>query len=265
VDSAGDVGRYTSLALDSLGNPAISYYDASSDDLKYAHFDDAVWDIETVDSVGDVGRYTSLALGSLDNPAISYYDVAKGDLKYAYRCCGWTTWGIETVDSTGDVGSYTSLAFDCLYFPCLASGNPAISYHDATNGDLKYAHWNGTSWDIETVDSEDWVGSHTSLAFDSCCDVVGNPTISYYDAANGDLKYAHWNGTSWDVETVDSAGWAGRDTSLAFTSSGTPAISYGEATHHHLKYAYIPIECAPCPGPDQPSNIWPLDGATEVR
>jgi PKD repeat protein len=265
VDSAGDVGSYASLALDSLSNAAISYYDATNDDLKYAHFDGAVWDIETVDSAGDVGRYTSLALGSLDNPAISYYDATKGDLKYAYRCCGWTTWGIETVDSVGDVGSYTSLAFDCLYFPCLASGNPAISYYDATNGALKYAHWNGTSWDIETVDSEDWVGSHTSLAFDSCCDSccgdIGNPAISYYDATNGDLKYAHWSGTKWDIDIVDSAGWAGRYTSLAFTSSGSPAISYGEATHHHLKYAYIPIECGPCPGPDQPSNTCPPDGA----
>jgi PKD repeat protein len=165
------------------------------------------------------------------------------------------------VDSAGNVGSYTSLAFDCLYFPCLASGNPAISYHDASNGDLKYAHWNGTSWDIETVDSDGWVGSHTSLAFDSCCGAIGNPAISYYDATNGDLKYAHWNGTKWDIDTVDSAGWAGRYTSLAFTTSGTPAISYDEATHHHLKYAYIPIECAPCPGPDQPSNTCPPDGA----
>jgi PKD repeat protein len=265
VDSTGDVGWYASLALDSLDNPAISYYDATNDDLKYAHFNGTSWDKETVDSAGDVGRYTSLALGSLGNPAISYYDATKGDLKYAYKCCGWSTWSIETVDSAGDVGRYTSLAFDCLYFPCLASGNPAISYYDATKGDLKYAHWNGTSWDIETVDSDGWVGSYTSLAFDSCCasccDAVGHPAISYYDASNGDLKYAHWNGTKWEIETVDSAGWAGRYTSLAFTTSGTPAISYDEATHYHLKYAYIPINCGPCPGPDQPSNTCPPDGA----
>lgn len=44
------------------------------------------------------------------------------------------TWQIETVDSTSWlVGGHTSLAFD-------SSGNPAISYFDETNGDLKYAH-----------------------------------------------------------------------------------------------------------------------------
>jgi hypothetical protein len=37
VDSGGDVGWSSSLALDSAGNPHISYYDNTNDYLKYAH------------------------------------------------------------------------------------------------------------------------------------------------------------------------------------------------------------------------------------
>jgi hypothetical protein len=224
VDSSGNVGQYSTIALDGSGNPKISYYDSQGMNLKYASWNGSTWSIETVDSSGNVGGYSSLALDGSGNPKISYYEGAPGmNLKYA----SWSgsSWSFQTADSTGNVGQHTSLA--------LYGGNPKIAYYDFTNKDLKYASWNGSSWDIQTVDSTGDVGQYTSLRLDSS----GNPKISYYDSTNKDLKYASWNGSSWDIQTVDSTGDVGRDTSLALDSSGNPKISYYDFTNGDLKYA----------------------------
>ena len=64
-----------------------------------------------------------------------------------------------------------------------ATGLAHISYYDGRNGNLKYAHWTGSAWDIQTVDSEGGAGGWTSLSLDE-------PHSSY--GGNGDLKCAHY-------------------------------------------------------------------------
>jgi len=224
---------FNSLALDSNGYPAISYFESLNEDLKFAYWNGSSWDIEIVDWEGDVGRQTSLALDSNGYPAISYADrfddLNEGDLKFA-RWNG-SSWDIETVDSIGDIRWTelgTSLSLD-------SNGYPAISYYDSWDHDLKFARWNGSSWDIEVVDSDTYVGPCSSLELDS----NGYPAISYQDwwTTNENLKFARWNGSSWDIEVVDSDGDLGYSNSLALDSNGYPAISYSDATNRDLKFA----------------------------
>ena len=49
---------------------------------------------------------------------------------------------------------------------------------------MKYAHHNGSYWEIYRLVTEGDVGSHSSLTLDP----FGNPYISFHDADLGDLK-----------------------------------------------------------------------------
>jgi hypothetical protein len=178
LDVGQRAGMHSSLALDGMGHPHISYFDNTNGDLKYAWHDGAGWHVETVDTEGWVGWSNSLALDGADRPHISYQDASSYDLKHAWH--DGTAWRIETVDSEGDVGASTSLALDEF-------GLVHISYHDVDNQDLKYAWKDGTGWHTERVDTEGYVGWQSSLTLDIN---TGRPHTSYYDYSRSAIKYA---------------------------------------------------------------------------
>src|SRR3990172_3793032 len=64
VDSTGDTGKYTSIAVGTSGAAYISYYDNDNLALKYATNVSGAWGTTTVDNTGDTGAYTSIAVGT---------------------------------------------------------------------------------------------------------------------------------------------------------------------------------------------------------
>jgi hypothetical protein len=238
IDSTGSVGEHTSLQVVN-GNPSIAYYDNSNADLKFIRaLDSTGWGWgsgQTIDTTGTVGEYTSLQVVN-GNPAISYYDRTNGDLKFirALDSIGFL-WGVpRTIDNggIGNVGEFTSLQ--------VVGGNPAISYHDGTNGDLKFIRAldsTGWLWGVpQLLDSTGSVGDFTSLQI-----VGGFPAISYQDVTSTklDLKFIRAldsTGGRWGVpQTVDSNGTVGEFTSLQVIA-GNPAISYRDTTNGSLKF-----------------------------
>ena len=195
LDSAGNVGLFTSIAIGIDGNPVISYHDDTNGDLKVAACNNPTCTTSTnstIDSNGSVGIETSIAIGTNGNPIISYFDFTNTSLKVA--ACNnptCTTSTNSTIDSAGVVGTDSSITIG-------TNGNPIISYTDDSNGDLKVAAClNPTctgSTENErstksTIDSNGNVGLYTSMTIGA----NGHPVISYYDGTNQDLKvFSPW-------------------------------------------------------------------------
>ncbi len=228
IDSTGNVGSLSSIAVDSSGGVHISYLDDTNTALKYATNASGTWRIETIDNSGYIGASTSIAVDSSGGVHISYVVKGIDDLKYATNrnvspgngTCYNTVWDCETVDSLGTVGYYNSITVDL-------NNKAHISYvyqtHFTTLAELRYATNASGIWEVETAYSG-FTKAVTSIAVDSS----GGVHISF-----GSLKYATNTSGIWVSENIDYTGDMGTYTSIALDARSGVHISYFDA------YSYV--------------------------
>ena len=141
LDSAGNVGAYTSITLDDSGNPFISYYDITNQHLKFIYYNGTSWENPvTVDTGTKAGAFSCIKLDSNGAPHICYYDAVGhppegidvgggGDLKHAYFESG--SWKNEVMDLYFNSGAWLDMELDgnnkpvCLY-QSLSSTNTVV-------------------------------------------------------------------------------------------------------------------------------------------
>ncbi len=171
---------------------------------------------------------SSLIVDENDQPHISYYLIYGSQIspgyafKYIYRSNNqWYESNIETMWAMG-IDHSLALGHD---------GLPQLSYRSMSS--FRYARIEGGQWNKQTIGGSE-TGSWSSIKTDA----NNLPHISFYDGANGSLKYMHWNGTQWTTETVDDSGEVGSYSSLDLDANGVPHISYFDVTNRNLKYAY---------------------------
>lgn len=225
VDPGTNVGRFTSLAIDSADRLHIGYQDGYHTALRYALFDGSSWITTTVDNSGNVGQHSSLDLDAGEYPHVSYYESETG-----LRHAAWdgSSWSYGLVDDSADVGEYCSLAIGGTYDDVL------IGYYDASNQSLKLARFYNSTWVSSTVDAGPGVGRHAAL------DARRFPYIAYYNATDDRLEYVAGTSSGWDFSDspVNHSGDGGEYTSLAVDFNLDPHVSYFNGNGNALVYAH---------------------------
>ncbi|MGC8766506.1 MAG: Ig-like domain-containing protein [Brevinematia bacterium] len=226
LDQQDKAGRYTSIVVDDIGIPHISYYNYSLGGLRYMTYNLKVgrWEAAVPDSFENVGSDTSIGIFS-NIIHIVYLDNANGDLKHCWKGIEESdaNWKFEIIDSEGKVGYYANMKID-------SNGNIHVSYYDSTKKALKYAIKKGNSWQIQIVDKKDDPGRYTSIFVDR----EGNPHISYFVESKNEIRYAYFNGKNWNIQTVVSDK-AGGFSSIIFKDK--PIIFFYDQKENNLKLA----------------------------
>ena len=230
------------------------------------------WTIEIVDPQSQ-GPYNAIGLWYDTHgnpyPRISYRvdeGIEKG-LWYAWKdpdplCRLNPGWSLLALDTSQDGrGAWTSIGIQQITDPDGAWIH--VSYTDTVSGDRMIFRNVRSRCDLEaavdTVDNQQDLGTFgTDIATnDSLISVV------YYDATNGDLKYAeaYPAAGSWSTVTVDSGGArdddVGRYAAIAIDGSGKRHVSYYDATNGDLKYSLCDPSKGSCTLPRRdPRSGW---------
>ena len=244
------VGQYTSIGLDSLEVPHISYYQFDinhTDDfnrLKYANKDGGVWTTQIVQESGSAGhkregKYTSIAFDTNDHPHIAFLDDDMDDVRLAWiGPAGRWNWKNLYDGEEKNVGGWISLVIN-------SSNTCYISFYDKSIGalyfaELKKCHLNTSELGdltVSQVDNSGDTGLYSSLALDGLSST--SPGVSYFNNTDDDLKYGKGNPPT-NLTKIGHDYSAGMYTSLVYDIDNDPHITFLNMGLGLLQEAYRP-------------------------
>jgi hypothetical protein len=230
-DGGGDVGQYASLGQDAAGGQHIAYYDATFQQLKYAHraSTGAPWVIDVLATTVPLGQHCSLAVGAEQNVfaggAVTNGSTTirvTGGLIVSSLLIGGTFHAGASPDYTiadvdPEAGEFTlATPWVGVTDPNVAIFvdfyQPVVSFQEGTSSRrLRVARPRGDGgWIMDIVDDPAAQGGVSFTGFESSVALGNDGTIhvAYRDAATtggvaNALRYAKFNGVAWSKSSPD--------------------------------------------------------------
>ncbi len=269
-DSGDDVGLWTSMVLDSSGNPMVAYYDATNKQLKFASYDGSSWKNHVVSQKtnADQGRYAKMILVN-NNPVIAFLGMEAGNGGYVRSRVIVARAKSGTPSSTGDwtfedaavsetdpcqpqfcpAGQaclITAAAVTGICTPTVSGCNPACAAGTACTT------VNSAATCSKVYDSSNFFPTYPPVLGDyvSLANGPNGLGIVIYDRFHGNLWAVADVGGKWTqtildgqtgsgTSTVDT-GDDGIDANLVITSNGDWNVTYVNGIQERLQFVLWP-------------------------
>jgi hypothetical protein len=188
VDATSACGAWSSIALDSAGQPHIAYHAARTSSgpgqLAYAHFDGAQWHVE---SLADGGYGTAIAIDAQDRPHIVHS--SRATQLFEHRFLDDTGWHGE-MPAGFRVSAVRSLSL------ALDSAGHA---HVGMLSDVDHpVYATNATGDWVATELFDGSSAAASLALDS----LEHPHVGLALADTGTVVHSHFDGSQWLSEDL---------------------------------------------------------------
>jgi hypothetical protein len=252
VDTESNSGAYTSLEYDTNGFPHIAYTDRADVELgkgvKYAYFNGIQWSVESIDAKG--GGRLELSLDSNNQPHVVYGGNDQTTIMYATRENGeWILTPLLTAFSVGQANYDRDIqtSEDGVVHILFTSDNDPRPNTDYRVIYMSIA--NGVVSEPNMI-TNGIVGKWSSMTLDE----NNNPAVAYWDNG-GDLFFAHFDGSEWQIDNVDNDGYQNH-------SGFYPSLVYGADKKYYIAFqSHDPKKLRVASG--QPGN-WQIEDAADL-
>ena len=247
----GEVGRYTSLAIDAAGHPAIAYIALGQDDgqghrlteLRIARSHSATpqatdWAIGVVaSSIGTCGGLCGAGeaciVGMLGQTCTKTTTNCTATCTASEACVAGACTKAFGEPTMADIASGTGLFARLVVLP---DGRLAVVYYDRTARDLKIAVEAAADANTYAETALDGgANGDRGLWASALVDGAGTVHIAYQDAIGDQVMYTTWNGTRGTPALVDDGQRPGDRThpvgaaTAIYLANGAPQIAYQDA------------------------------------
>lgn len=233
VDPAQPYDVPISGAIDDAGRAFILYHRSTSNTLVLAERDPALgaWVHEVIASGADFG---AVAIASDGRPRVAFR--GNGAARFGHRACVGGGWAFEDIDVEGLLpgtsggsapGTYMKLAIG-------ADDRPQVVYFKG--GNLVHGIKTDGRWRTNVIEAVELVGPYFGFALDRRM----RPRVSYFDATEGRMRYAHRRDERWYIDNPTATAGVGTHTSIAVDDYDRAQIPYYDYPRREAGYYVEP-------------------------